>query len=103
MIVGVFAMSLATVSSANALQFELVTPRLFHRETSKILKLGEILQRRNLITPEQLQAALTLQRCIKNKSKLGEVLVAQNLITQLDLQMALMEQAWREYGFWVID
>ncbi|MEO1401686.1 MAG: hypothetical protein AAFV72_10635, partial [Cyanobacteria bacterium J06635_1] len=83
--------------------FDITCSGFCRREASRTLKLGEILQLRNMVTPEQLQTALNIQRLSHRKFKLGEILVAQNLITQLDLQKGLMEQAWRKHGFWVID
>ncbi|MEM9005591.1 MAG: hypothetical protein AAGE59_18965 [Cyanobacteria bacterium P01_F01_bin.86] len=96
-------MSLATLASPITIESEFVASSFFQRESSRILKFGEILRRRNLITAEKLELALKIQRSSEQTLKLGEILVANNLITQLDLQTVLMEQAWRKHGFWVID
>lgn len=64
------------------------------------MQLGEILLRRKLITREQLDQALALQR--HRQQKLGEILLSRQLIKRLDLQRALVEQSWRKQGFWVI-
>ncbi|MEM8807564.1 MAG: hypothetical protein AAGF01_16215 [Cyanobacteria bacterium P01_G01_bin.38] len=91
------------MSSTAIANFDISYSGFCQREASSALKLGEILQLRNMVTPEQLQVALNIQRLSNRKFKLGEILVAQNLISQIDLQKGLMEQAWRKHGFWVID
>ncbi|MEO1400462.1 MAG: hypothetical protein AAFV72_04315 [Cyanobacteria bacterium J06635_1] len=91
------------MSSTATANFDITYSGFCRREASRTLKLGEILKLRNMLTSEQLQAALNIQRLSNHKFKLGEILVAQNLISQIDLQKGLMEQAWRKHGFWVID
>jgi hypothetical protein len=71
------------------------------REVPKPKKLGEILQRRRLVSGEALQQ--TIQQQAQHPLKLGELLVRHNVITPTDLQQALKEQAWRRQGFWVLD
>ncbi|MEB3282387.1 MAG: hypothetical protein VKK42_26065 [Lyngbya sp.] len=66
-----------------------------------MMKLGEILMRKQLISLSELEQALTLQSSCSQK--LGEILVGQGLIQKGDLELALKEQYWRENGFWVID
>jgi hypothetical protein len=68
-----------------------------------VMRLGEILQRRQLVVTEQLQQVLQIQANCSGKIRLGELMVACDLITRLDLQRALMEQDWRRQGLWVID
>ena len=53
-------------------------------------RLGELLLQRGLITPEQLEQALQLQR--KSGSRLGEVLLAQGYVSGLALYEVLAEQ-----------
>jgi hypothetical protein len=66
-----------------------------------MMKLGEILVSRRLLTVEQLEAVLEQQQ-IANK-KLGELLLEFGLISPEALQRALQEQYWRRNGYWVID
>jgi type IV pilus assembly protein PilB len=54
------------------------------------IRLGEILVNSNLITEEQLQAALTEHR--KAGKKLGEYLIEQNIVSEDDLVTALSQQ-----------
>ena len=65
------------------------------------MKLGQILIRKRLISPSQLEQTLTLQS--EYSQKLGQLLVGQGLIREEDLQRAIREQTWRQNGFWVID
>lgn len=53
-------------------------------------RLGELLVQRGLITPEQLEQALQLQK--KSGSRLGEVLMAQGYVSGLALYEVLAEQ-----------
>ena len=64
------------------------------------LKLGEILVDKKLLTIEQIQSALSVQRYMGKK--LGELLLEKNLIGADELNMALQEQYWRRNGYWVI-
>lgn len=66
-----------------------------------IMKLGQILIRQGLISAQQLEEALNLQS--ENSKKLGEVLLSVGLIRKDDLQQALLEQYWRQHGYWIID
>jgi hypothetical protein len=65
-----------------------------------LMKLGQILIRRQLISEQQLHEALRLQQF--RFRQLGQILVMQGLISPQELQAALEEQHWRRYGFWVI-
>jgi hypothetical protein len=64
------------------------------------MKIGEILIRKKLVSPNQLDRAIGKQE--QTRQKLGEVLVDDCLISLDDLDMALKEQYWRKNGFWVI-
>ena len=64
------------------------------------MKLGEILIRKRLISPQQLDQAIEQQPFTRRK--LGEQLLEKQLISQADLSTALQEQYWRRHGFWVI-
>lgn len=57
---------------------------------SQPAKLGEILLRQNLISPEILQSVLDEQRI--NRHRLGEILLRRNLISQLELNYYLTNQ-----------
>lgn len=54
------------------------------------LKLGEILQQEGLITTDQLQEALELQK--KDKCRLGEALVKIKVVTEREIALALSKQ-----------
>jgi general secretion pathway protein E len=58
--------------------------------TSSNKKLGEILVERNLISPEDLSAALVIQR--REGGRLGEILIKQGLVTNEDLISVLSSQ-----------
>ncbi|MBD3881805.1 hypothetical protein IFO70_08570 [Phormidium tenue FACHB-886] len=64
------------------------------------MQLGWILTRNKLITPPQLETALTRQQ-VQSK-KLGELLMDQHLISEDQLRDALREQIIRRRGHWVI-
>lgn len=64
------------------------------------MKIGEILLRKKLVSPNQLNRAIGKQG--ETRQKLGEVLLEDSLISSDDLDMALKEQYWRKNGFWVI-
>ncbi|MGD1713728.1 hypothetical protein [Hydrocoleum sp. CS-953] len=66
-----------------------------------MMKIGEILIRRDLISQAQLDQAIDVQASCRQK--LGELLMFQGWIQQDDLEMALREQYWRQNGYWVID
>ncbi|MGD1699980.1 hypothetical protein [Dapis sp. BLCC M229] len=66
-----------------------------------MMKIGEILIRRQLISQAQLDQAIDIQASCHQK--LGELLMFKGLIQQDDLEMALTEQYWRQNGYWVID
>lgn len=57
------------------------------------MKIGEILVRRNLITQEQLNAALKYQQ--QDEQKLGQLLISSGFLTSDVLNQALYEQYWR--------
>lgn len=65
-----------------------------------MMKIGEILIRRQLISQAQLNQAIDIQA---SYYKLGELLMFQGWIQQHDLKMALKEQYWRQNGYWIID
>lgn len=81
-----------------------VNDPMSRREVPKPMRLGEILQRRRLISADKLRYALQQQALLGRHSlKLGEVLVICGLITPEEVNQALTEQTWRRQGFWVID
>lgn len=65
------------------------------------MKIGEILIRRQLISPVQLKEVIEIQA--SSSPKLGEMLMFQGWIEQKDLEAALKEQYWRQNGYWIID
>lgn len=65
------------------------------------MKLGQILIHKNIISSQQLQEALEMQSA--NSHKIGEILILKGLIQPPQLQEAILEQQWRNQGFWVID
>ena len=65
------------------------------------MMLGQILVRKGLISSLQLEQMLAIQA--SHKRMLGELLVNAGLIQTSELEKALLEQKWREKGFWVID
>jgi hypothetical protein len=64
------------------------------------IKLGWILLNQRLISPPQLESALTHQHHCQRK--LGELLMEANLLSNEQLERALQEQHWRRKGYWVI-
>ncbi|MEB3339474.1 hypothetical protein [Okeania sp.] len=66
-----------------------------------MMKIGEILIRRQLISQSQLDQAVNIQ--VSCRQKLGQLLMFQGLIQESDLEVALKEQYWRKNGYWVID
>lgn len=66
-----------------------------------MMKLGEILLKKKLISLDQLEQALNLQ-CLYSK-KLGELLINKGWLQRHDLHQALQEQHSRKQGFWIID
>jgi hypothetical protein len=67
------------------------------------MRLGEILVRKGLISPLQLEGAVTTQDKNGKRQKLGELLIFQGLISTRQLKDSLLEQQWRQQGLWVID
>jgi N-acetylglucosaminyldiphosphoundecaprenol N-acetyl-beta-D-mannosaminyltransferase len=65
------------------------------------MKLGEILLRRNLISQQELEQILTQQPL--SQRRIGDLLLEQAAISEQDLNVSLLEQWWRNHGFWVID
>jgi hypothetical protein len=63
-------------------------------------QLGWVLTQNKLITPPQLETALTSQQ--SDSKKLGELLMEQRLISEDQLRDALREQIIRRRGHWVI-
>jgi len=68
-------------------------------ETSS-MKLGQILLRKNIIAPQQLEEAIREQNIYP--LKLGEILIQKGWLAPQALQEALQEQNWRKKGFWII-
>ncbi len=66
-----------------------------------IMKIGEILIRRQLISEDQLNQVIDIQSSCDQK--IGELLLFQGWIREDDLESALREQYWRENGYWIID
>ena len=64
------------------------------------MKLGQILLKKQWVSPTELAEAVAKQSL--TKQRLGEVLVAEGLISLQQLNLALKEQYWRRNGFWVI-
>lgn len=67
------------------------------------MRLGEILMRKGLISPLQLESAVSVQNKNGKHQKLGELLMLQGLISKNQLHDSLLEQQWRQQGLWVID
>ncbi|MEM1367321.1 MAG: hypothetical protein AAGG02_04735 [Cyanobacteria bacterium P01_H01_bin.15] len=65
-------------------------------------RLGKILLRKKLLTPDQLAHFLNFQQS-GTRQPLGEMLVNAGLISPEQLNEALQEQHWRRQGYWVID
>ena len=66
----------------------------------EVMKLGQILIKKQWVSPSELSQALTKQRL--TNQRLGEVLVEESVISAKQLTIALKEQYWRKNGFWVI-
>lgn len=71
---------------------------------SNVLRLGELLVQKNIITPHQLQQALVIQENTQAKqslARLGEVLVNEHIITshQLAEALAIQEEGQRSLSF----
>lgn len=65
------------------------------------MKLGEILIRRRIVSPQQIEQVLNQQ--LIHSQLLGELLIDFEVISREDLTAALQEQRWRREGFWVIN
>ncbi len=65
------------------------------------MKMGEILLGRQVISQSQLKEAIDIQTSLH--LKLGELLMFQGWIQPENLEAALKEQYWRENGYWIID
>lgn len=65
------------------------------------MKLGEILVHHGWISEFQLNEGLQLQ--LSHHRQLGGILVEKEWITEEDLEQAVLEQYWRNHGYWVID
>ncbi len=65
------------------------------------MKMGEILLRRQVISQSQLKEAIDIQTSLH--LKLGELLMFQGWIQPKNLEEALKEQYWRQNGYWIID
>ena len=66
-----------------------------------MMRLGEILIKRQLISQTQLEQFLN--QYPSPSRKLGEWLVESHLISSQERADALREQYWRRKGYWVID
>jgi murein DD-endopeptidase MepM/ murein hydrolase activator NlpD len=60
------------------------------------VRVGDVLVRKGLITPEDLAQALLQQQ--DTPLKLGEVLIQKGLLSRHQLQTVLAEQRWRNWG-----
>lgn len=65
------------------------------------MKLGEILLRKQLVSPQELEKVLAAQQLYSQK--LGEILLDLGILSEEDLKISLKEQLWRQKGFWIID
>jgi type IV pilus assembly protein PilB len=65
------------------------------------MKLGQILIKKGLISPQDLQQTVQIQP--QTDRPLGELLRMKGLISDDELARALQEQQWRQKGYWVID
>ena len=96
-------MSAITIPSTKAFYTGL---RIARFKPVRTLRLGEVLVRHGIISKSQLLQAIQSQAnqtdC-HSRYKLGELLIAENIITAQELRTALLEQFWRNNGFWVID
>ncbi|PSF38915.1 hypothetical protein C7H19_02345 [Aphanothece hegewaldii CCALA 016] len=63
--------------------------------------LGQILLRKQWISPNQLERTVYQQQ--KSPRKLGEIMLQEGFIAEDQLEQALKEQYWRRNGYWVID
>ncbi len=59
---------------------------------AKKIRLGDILVEERLITPEQLERALKIQKELNFTKKLGEILIEEGFVTQKELLKALSKQ-----------
>lgn len=64
------------------------------------MKLGEILLRKRLVSPQQLEQVLAVQPF--HSKKLGELLLELEILSAEELASSLQEQSWRKNGFWII-
>jgi hypothetical protein len=64
------------------------------------MQLGQILLRRNIIAPHQLEEVIRQQNTYP--LKLGEILIQKGWLAPQELKEALQEQNWRKKGFWII-
>jgi hypothetical protein len=65
------------------------------------MKLGEILVDHGWISQSKLNEGLQLQ--FSQSCPLGRILILKKWITEEHLEQALLEQYWRNHGYWVID
>ncbi len=68
--------------------------------TEQNMMLGKILLQENLISPVQLEQALSQQNY--RRKKLGELLIEQEIISARQLEQILEKQYWQKNGFWLI-
>ncbi|MBA2748453.1 MAG: hypothetical protein H0U45_06860 [Tatlockia sp.] len=64
------------------------------------MMLGKILLQENLISPDQLEHALSEQT--SSNARLGELLIEKNIISPQQLEQILEKQYWQKNGFWLI-
>ncbi len=65
------------------------------------MKLGEILVHHGWISQWQLKEGLRLQ--FSQSRQLGRIFIQKKWIEEKQLEQALLEQYWRNHGYWVID
>ena len=65
------------------------------------MKLGEILIRRNVINPDQINQAIQIQQTVHQK--LGKILIDCYYLDSDVLERSLQEQYWRSKNKWIIN
>ena len=65
------------------------------------MRLGTILVNHGWIEQEKLNQGLQLQNC--KARRIGQILLQEKWIQPDHLKQALLEQYWRNNGYWVID
>jgi N-acetylglucosaminyldiphosphoundecaprenol N-acetyl-beta-D-mannosaminyltransferase len=67
---------------------------------NQYIKLGQLLVRKNVISPSSLEQLLQEQK--QSNYRLGEYLVEQSILSPAQLENTLLEQCWRRKGVWMI-